>query len=103
MPVDGAARRDFRDCGSGGLPMPALSVWDECVRVYGIPSRHPGFSATPMGGRWESRLVGFPGSSFLWLARTARSWFRELRASLVKTLCKWYSTVRGLINSWWRG
>src|SRR5215472_7142791 len=29
-----------------------------------------------------------------------RSWRREVRSSLVKTLARWYSTVRGLRNSW---
>jgi hypothetical protein len=40
------------------------------------------------------------GPSFLWLARAPWIWLRELMASLVKTLCRWYSTVRGLMNSW---
>ena len=38
------------------------------------------------------------GHSLPWLARMAWSWFRELMASLVKTLCRWYSTVRRLMN-----
>jgi hypothetical protein len=29
-----------------------------------------------------------------------RSWRREVMSSLVKTLARWYSTVRGLRNSW---
>src|SRR6266852_9647782 len=40
------------------------------------------------------------GLSFPRVARTPGSWLRELMASLVKTLCRWYSTVRGLMNSW---
>ena len=33
-----------------------------------------------------------------WSARL--SWLREVMPSLVKILCRWYSTVRGLMNSW---
>ena len=39
-------------------------------------------------------------ASLVLLARAPWSWLRELMASLVKTLCRWYSTVRGLMNSW---
>jgi len=31
--------------------------------------------------------------------RTLSSWLREVMSSLVKALCKWYLTVRGLMNS----
>ena len=31
--------------------------------------------------------------------RTQSSWLRELMFVLVKTLCRWYSTVRGLMKS----
>jgi hypothetical protein len=34
------------------------------------------------------------------LERAPRSWLRELMSSLPKTLWRWYSTVRGLMNSW---
>ena len=34
------------------------------------------------------------------VASAARSSLRELMPSLVKTLRRWYSTVRGLMNSW---
>ena len=37
-------------------------------------------------------MVGSPG-------RTRSSWLRELMSSLVKTLRRWYWTVRGLMNS----
>ena len=30
--------------------------------------------------------------------RTRSSWLRDVMSSLVKTLCRWYSTVRGLMN-----
>ena len=33
------------------------------------------------------------------LGRTRSSWVREVMSSLVKTLRKWYWTVRGLMNS----
>ena len=34
------------------------------------------------------------------LGRTRSSWLRELIASLVKTLPRWYWTVRALMNNW---
>jgi hypothetical protein len=32
------------------------------------------------------------------LGRAWTSWLRELMSSFVKTLCRWYSTVRGLMK-----
>jgi hypothetical protein len=57
----------------------------------------PGSSVQPGPGRvTRSRGCGiWPGSSVLWLARAPCNWLREQMASLVKTLCRWYSTVRG--------
>src|SRR5260370_31601703 len=88
--------------------MPAPSVWDERARVRGIPSRHPG--SPPGTAQWRagmrSRLdAGNPavevyrGQSLRLLARTPWSWLRELISSLVKALCRWYPTVRRLMNS----
>jgi hypothetical protein len=51
------------------------------------------------GASHGNRGWGCPHHSFPRLARTPWSWLRELMASLRKTLCKWYSTVRGLMNS----
>ena len=89
--------------------MPAPSVWDERVRVCGIPSRLPGSPPGLPSGVLEcgagyvsgTRATGVCRShSFLLLARTPWSWLRELMASLVKTLCRWYSMVRRLMKSW---
>src|SRR5260370_16252513 len=89
--------------------MPAPSVWDERARVRGIPSRHPG--SPPGTAQWRagmrSRLDAgnravevYRGQSLRLLARTPWSWLRGLISSLVKALCRWYPTVRGLMNSW---
>src|SRR2546423_15315300 len=44
--------------------------------------------------------LGYTASAALGsLARTRGSWLRDLMSSLVKTLCRWYSTVLGLMNS----
>ena len=52
---------------------------------------------TPGVVRERNWLYGEPRPFVL--ARTPCNWLRELMASLVKTLCRWYSTVLGLMNS----
>ena len=78
----------------------SLTVAAACALAgrYGLP---PSVSGAGLAGDAGNRGYGVcRGLSFLWLAWTPGSWLRELMSSLVKTLCRWYSTVRGLMNSW---
>src|SRR5512133_3723039 len=40
-----------------------------------------------------------PGGALGSCGSASASWFRDPMLSLLKTLCRWYSTVRGLMNS----
>src|SRR5262249_53883494 len=63
-------------------------------RVYGVPgdSLNAGGELTLAGGQRGA------GSGVA--IRVRASWAREFRPSFLKTLPRWYSTVRGLMNSW---
>ena len=60
----------------------ALAVWELCIY-------------TPRLAQAEPRTARSDVS-----ASAARSSLRLLTSSLRNTLCRWYSTVRGLMNSW---
>ena len=70
--------------GPGTITSPPTTSTRSCWRYPATRSAPAGYAIGP---------ASLPGSA-CW------SWRRELMPSLVKTFCRWYSTVCGLRNSW---
>ena len=90
--------RRFLSSGRGTTPFLGVSTTGK----RGRESRHSRAALASATGRWKwsvppagysgSPATGSPGS-------TRSSWPRELMSSFVKTLPRWYWTVRALMNS----
>jgi len=71
----------------------------------GVCSHPPVASATGRSRLWRradraaGRPAGYSGPVARSLGRVRSSWPREPMASLAKTLCRWYWTVRALMNN----
>src|SRR5829696_5080180 len=76
----------------------SLPVGGRAGHVGGLSQRLllQGRSLESVEGPSHAPPVARPGSP----SSACRSSLRELISSLGNTLCRWYSTVRGLMNSW---